>query len=68
MIRDLVLTLTIVAFVFLAAHQPGPSRLVQTDYCIVTRKAAAKDPSGQWHTFWAEGYGPCSEQDIYRNI
>jgi hypothetical protein len=67
-IRDLILTLTLLAVIFVAAHQPAPVKTVQVDYCVITYRAAGKDESGQWHFGWARGYGPCYLQDIYRNI
>lgn len=65
MMRDLILTLTILALVFIFAHQPAPVKTVQTDYCVITYKAAGKDLLGNWHIGWAKGYGPCSQLDRY---
>jgi hypothetical protein len=67
-IRDLVLTLTLVALIFLAAHQPTPVKTVQVDYCVVDKRVAGQDARGMWHFGWGKLYAPCSEQDIFRNI
>lgn len=69
MIRDLVLTLTILAIIFLVANRPPPSRMVQVDCCVVDQHVAVKNPTtGEWMTGWGKGYAPCDQQDIYRNI
>lgn len=52
MIRDLILTITILCIVYIAAHQPPPVKTVQVDYCVITFKAAR----------------PCSLLDRYENI
>lgn len=67
-VRDAILTATIVALIFLAAHQPPPVKDNQVPYCQITYKAARKNLFGEWETGWATGYGPCSLQDIYREI
>lgn len=36
-------------------------------YCVIDLWAGAKDPSGNWRTGWVEGYGPCDQQDRFRN-
>ena len=67
MIRSLVLTLTILAIIFLAANQPPPARMVEVPYCVVDFRAAGKDQFGVWHYGWGEGYGPCHLQDRFYN-
>ncbi len=66
--RDAILTATILALIFIAAHWPQPVKSVEVPYCVVSYKAAGKDAAGEWHTGWAYGYGPCSLQDSYRQI
>lgn len=68
MIRDLILTVTILCIVYIAAHQPPPVKTVQVDYCVIEYKAAAKDRFGIWHEGWARGYGMCRYLDRYENI
>lgn len=80
MIRDLVLTLTILAIVFLAANQPPPILVSRVDYCAgVVRRSAWKElllengepviKDGKLATYyrfgWGETWGPCSELDRY---
>lgn len=68
MIRCLILTLTILALIFMAANQNPPSRMVQTDYCVVDMRVAGKDDLGHWRFGWGKMYRPCVEQDIFREI
>lgn len=69
-VRDLIIALTLSGLLLLFLDRPSPSRLVQTDYCVITKRVAAKDPiTGEWMRGWAPMYAPCSEQpDIYRQI
>jgi hypothetical protein len=66
--RDLILTLTILSIIFIAANRPQPVKDNQTPYCVVDVLQAAKDRFGNWQTGWGKMYGPCSTQDIYREI
>jgi hypothetical protein len=66
--RDAILGATLLALIFLWAHQPTPANVVNTPYCVITYRAAGYDEHGKLIKGWARGYGPCSEQDIYRNI
>lgn len=66
--RDLILTLTILSLIFIAANQPQPVKDNQVSYCVVDVYQGAKDRQGNWHFGWAPMYRPCSEQDIYREI
>ena len=68
MARDLVLTVTFLLLIYTAAHQPPPVKSVETPYCVVTFKAARKNLAGEFEFGYAQGYGLCSLQDIYRNI
>jgi len=69
MIRDLVLALTICAIIHILANQHYVSRLVQTDYCVVDRRIAMTNPvTGKIEFAWGRGYGPCNQQDIFREI
>lgn len=66
LIRDLVLTLTILALIFMAANQNPTSRMVQTDYCVIDMRVAGKHPlTGEWIYGWGQGYGPCNQQDKF---
>ena len=65
--RMLVVIITISVLIAVWQKPDVPPRLVQTDYCVVTYRAAVKDERG-WHFGWGEGYGPCSLQDKYREI
>ncbi len=65
--RAAVLLLAILALVYMGAHQNPPSRMVETPYCVVDTRAAAKDALGNWHIFWSEMYAPCSQQDRFHN-
>ncbi len=67
--RDLILTLTVLALIFIADNWPRAVKDNQVPYCVVTFKAARPLPDGSgYETGWAQGYGPCSQQDIYREI
>ena len=66
--RDLILTLTILAIIYTAAHPPQPVKDNQTPFCVISERVAQKDMFGNWHVGWGQGYGPCSLQDIYREI
>lgn len=43
-IRDLVMTLTFLALIFMAANQNPPHRMVQSDYCPIDYRAASYVP------------------------
>lgn len=62
--RDLILTLTLLACIFLWVHQPSKVKTAEVPYCVVTYKAT--DHLGQ--PFWYQTYGLCSDQDIFRDI
>ncbi len=64
-LNNLVLVLTILAIIFLAAHRPPPSRMVEVPYCVVDKRMAAKDQFGRLHFFWGEQYAPCNQQDRF---
>ena len=66
--RDFILTLTILAIIYTASHQPPPVKDNQTPFCVITERVAQKDMFGNWQFGWGQGYGPCSLQDIYREI
>ncbi len=66
--RDFILTLTILALIQIAYEWPKPVKDNQVPFCVVTFKAARPDGAGGYETGWAQGYGPCSLQDIYREI
>ena len=63
--RALILLLTILAVIFLAAHRNPPSRMVEVPYCVVDKRMAGKDPFGRWQFRWGEMYAPCSQQDRF---
>lgn len=63
--RDAILTATLLACIFLFAHQSAPVKVVNTPYCVITYKAAGYDQFGKLHLGWARGYGLCSELDRY---
>lgn len=46
MMRDLILTLTILALVSIFAHQPAPVKATQVDYCLVASKGTFYPCSG----------------------
>jgi hypothetical protein len=52
----------------MAADTMPKIRLVQTDYCVITYRAAGKDILGVMHFGWADGYGPCNHLDRFENI
>ena len=65
--RALVFGITI-AILIAWYFEPAPKPYVQvvTPYCRVDVHAAAVDPDdNEWHSFWTEGYGLCSQQDRY---
>lgn len=65
--RAIILAATIAALVCLWSDRSPPPRMVETPYCVVDYKAAAKLPTGEWVEFWTQGYRPCSEQDRFVN-
>jgi len=69
MIRAVILAATIAALVVMWRDQPAPVKDNQTPYCVVDYKAAQRHPlTGEWVVGWAKGYGPCTDQDVYREI
>ncbi|MEH2501258.1 hypothetical protein V1290_000069 [Bradyrhizobium sp. AZCC 1578] len=63
-----IIAVTICALVAIAANRPQPVKDNQVPYCVIVEKAAQRDRFGNWHVGWGQGYGPCSLQDIYREI
>jgi hypothetical protein len=70
MIRAIILSATIAALVTLWKDQPAtPIKDQQVPYCVIDEKIAMKNPlTGEILVGWGKGYGPCSLQDIYREI
>jgi hypothetical protein len=64
--RCLVLLLTILALVYMAANQPKPVRAVEVKYCsdVIYWKWAEAE-WGRKVKLWYLGWGPCSEMDRY---
>lgn len=68
-IRDGILTATVLALIYILDNQPRPVKDALVPYCVIEYKAAQKHPlTGEWVTGWTRGYGPCSEQDSFRQI
>jgi len=68
-VRDAILTATIVALIFLAAHRPPIVKDNQTPYCQVDVLQSMRHPfTGEKVSAWGPMYRPCGEQDIYREI
>lgn len=64
--RDAILTATLLACIFLFAHQEAPIKPVKVDYCSqVVSKYVATDPRGGKHIIWARGWGLCRDLDRY---
>lgn len=62
----LLFAIALTAFLLSQEKRPEP---VIVPYCQIAMHAAGKDPvTGEWLTGWVQGYGPCSQQDIYRQI
>ncbi len=69
MLRDAVLTATILALILIADNRSRPVKTVETPYCVVSVYQGFRDKQGNLHTGWGPMYRPCSEQpDIYREI
>jgi hypothetical protein len=68
MIRNLILTITVLAIIFIADHAPRPVKDHQEPFCVITEHVAVKMPDGSYRTGWGQGFGPCRLQDIYREI
>lgn len=67
-LRAILVAATIAALASLGFDRNPPSRMVETPYCVVDYRAAAKDPmTCEWVEFWTAGYRPCSEQDRFVN-
>ncbi len=67
-IRAGLIAITICLVIALINDAPKPVKDNQVPFCVIDEKAAFKDQFGQWHTGWSKGFGPCSLQDIYREI
>ncbi len=70
MIRAIILSATIAALVVLWMDEPPkPVKDNQVPYCVIDERVARKHPlTGELMVGWGKGYGPCSLQDIYREI
>lgn len=61
--------LTITLSIWMSAHQPAPVSDHQVPFCVISMYVAGKNPlTGEYEFGWGQGYGPCSQQDIYRHI
>lgn len=84
MLRDAILTATILALIYIAANQPKPVKDMQVSYCEIDQRKASKafgiypdgspalDENGKqrwlWQFSWEKAFGPCSELDRYETI
>lgn len=84
MLRDAVLTATILALIFIADNQPKPVKDTQVPYCEIDQRTASKalgiypdgspafDENGQrrwlWQFSWEKSYGQCDLLDRYEFI
>ena len=68
MIRAVIIAATFAVSYCLWQDQPPPAKVTEVPYCVIDFPVAGKDELGNWHYGWGKGYGPCSQQDIYRNI
>jgi hypothetical protein len=62
--RSLVLLLTIIALIYMAANQPKRVEVVEVKYCRVTYWRWA-EIDGREVKLWYPSYGPCSLVDQY---
>ena len=68
-IRDAVLTATILLLILILDNQPKPVKDEQVPYCDIDYPVAQKHPlTGEWMKGWGRGFGPCSLQDKYFEI
>jgi len=64
--RDAILTATILACIFLWAHQEPPIKSIKVDYCAqVGGRYMARDQYGGKHIIWSHGWGLCKDMDRY---
>jgi hypothetical protein len=68
MIRAAILAITAATLFCMWLDRPKPVISVQTQYCVITYRAAAKDQLGGVHIIWTKGWGLCSELDRYEEI
>ena len=66
-IRGGILAITICCLISLAADCPRPISTIETPYCKVDVLFAKKGLDGEMYSFWTEKFGPCSEQDRFRD-
>ncbi len=67
-VRAGIIAVTICLVIALINDAPKPVKDNQEAYCVIVEKAAQKDQFGNWHIGWAQGFGPCRLQDVYREI
>ncbi|SCB52741.1 hypothetical protein GA0061099_103914 [Bradyrhizobium yuanmingense] len=68
MIKAMLIAFAIATIVCAFIDQPIKIKPVQTDYCVISYRAAAKDELGGVHIVWTKGWGLCSELDRYEEI
>lgn len=67
MIRAILLALTAAMLLCMWLDRPQPVKPVQTDYCVISYRAIARDERGGRHIVWTKGWGLCTELDRYEN-
>lgn len=74
----MIAAITISVLICLWADRNPPSRIAQVDYCWIDMHVGLKLEGhktkkgkwipDQWIPVWTKGWGPCSQEDIYRQI
>lgn len=64
--RSLVLLLTILALIYMAANRPQPVEVVEVRYCPVNYWTWM-EVDGRRVRYWHKMYGPCSDMDRYED-
>ena len=65
--RSLVLLLTILALIYMAANRPQPVEVVEVKYCPVMYWTWVEGADGRSVKLWHKMYGPCSDMDRYED-
>lgn len=64
-IKAILIAFSVATVICAFIDQPIKIKPVQTDYCWISYRAAARDQFGGIHIIWTKGWGLCSQLDRY---
>lgn len=68
LVRVVILTLTVIALIYIFSHQPKHVEAKVIPYCEIDFPAAWKDRHDKWQFGFGHSWGPCELMDRYEEI